>query len=235
MTAATFRNPAMLAATVAQVDEMSGGRVDFGIGAGWHEAEHSAFAIPFPPTRERFERLEEQLQIITGMWQAEGAFDFEGRHYSLHGNPGLPKPQQLPHPPILVGGFGPRRTPRLAARYAAEYNMFAPTAPQFDERVAGARAACAETGRDPESLRLSVVQTVACGRDEDEARRRAARIGRNLEDMRAGNAAGTPAQVVERLRGWAARGVVRVYLQLLDIDDLDQVRLIGRQVLPALS
>jgi F420-dependent oxidoreductase-like protein len=235
MTSATFRHPGILAVSVAQVDEMSGGRVEVGIGAGWYEAEHMSFGLPFPSRGERFDRLEEQIQIITGLWAAEGPFDFSGRYYQLQNNPALPRPLQRPHPPVIVGGFGPRRTPRLAARFASEYNMFSPSAEEFEERVANAHAACREAGRDPESLRLSVVQTLACGRDEAAARSRAERIGRDLEDMRAKDAGGTPPELIARLGGWANRGVARVYLQLLDIDDIDQVELVGSEVLPALA
>jgi F420-dependent oxidoreductase-like protein len=235
MTSATFRHPAILAVTVAQVDEMSGGRVELGIGAGWYEAEHEAFALPFPPRGERFDRLEEQIQIITGLWTADGPFDFSGRYYQLRNNPALPRPVQRPHPPVIIGGFGPRRTPRLAARYASEYNLFSPTDEEFEERVGNALEACREVGRDPQALRLSVVQTLACGRDEAAARARAAKIGRDLDDVRSKDAGGTPAEVIERLNGWATRGVARVYLQLLDINDIDQVELVGSEVLPALA
>lgn len=235
MTSATFRHPGVLAVSVAQVDEMSGGRVELGIGAGWYEAEHESFGLPFPPRGERFDRLEEQIQIITGLWTAEDSFDFSGRYYQLRNNPALPRPVQRPHPPLIIGGFGPRRTPRLAARFASEYNMFSPTADEFEERVVNAQAACREAGRDPHSLRLSVVQTLACGRDAAAARSRAERIGRSLEDMRTKDAGGTPPEVVERLSGWANKGVARVYLQLLDMDDIDQVQLVGSEVLPAIA
>jgi F420-dependent oxidoreductase-like protein len=235
MTSATFRHPGILAVSVAQVDEMSDGRVELGIGAGWYEAEHIAFGLPFPSRAERFARLEEQLEIITGLWKAEGPFDYSGRYYQLRNNPALPKPVQRPHPPVIIGGFGPRRTPRLAARFASEYNMFSPSGAEFDERVATARAACVEAGRDPNSLRLSVVQTLAVGHDEEAARSRAKWIGRDLDDLRFKDAGGTPPEVVDRLRGWANKGVVRVYLQLLNIDDLEQVELVGSEVLPALA
>src|SRR5579859_6280962 len=125
VTPATFRLPGPLAITVAQVDQMSGGRVELGLGTGWFEAEHTAYGIPFPSLGERFDRLEEQLAIITGLWTAaEGqTFSFEGAHYRVADSPGLPKPAQRPRPPVLVGGLGARRTPRLAARFADEYNV----------------------------------------------------------------------------------------------------------------
>ncbi len=125
VTSATFRHPGPLAISVAQVDEMSGGRIEFGIGAGWFEAEHRAYAIPFPPLGERFDRLTEQLEIITGMWATPlgETFDYPGNHYRVSDSPGLPKPVQSPHPPIIIGGGGAKRTPALAARFAAEFNI----------------------------------------------------------------------------------------------------------------
>ena len=142
VTSATFRYPGPLAISVAQVDEMSGGRVELGIGAGWFEAEHQAYAIPFPPLGERFDRLTEQLDIITGLWTTPvgETFDYSGTHYTVVDSPALPKPAQSPHPPIIIGGGGAKRTPALAAQFAAEFNIpFAPldmAKTQF-ERVAG--------------------------------------------------------------------------------------------------
>jgi F420-dependent oxidoreductase-like protein len=236
MTAATFRLPGPLAISVAQVDAMSGGRVEFGIGAGWFEAEHTAYGIPFPPTAERFDRLEEQLAIITGLWETPvgETFSFSGKHYSVVDSPALPKPVQSPRPPILLGGFGKKRTPALTARYADEFNVpFAGvdvSAEQF-ERV---RAACAEIGRDPSTLRLSNAVVICCGRDDAEVRTRAAAIGRDLDDLKDNAVAGTPAEVVDKLGRYAALGSERAYLQLLDIDDLDQVELVAAEVAPQL-
>jgi alkanesulfonate monooxygenase len=235
VTSATFRHPALLAVSVAQVDEMSGGRVELGLGAGWFEDEHTAWGLPFPPTPERFDRLEEQLEVITGLWASEGPFDFSGRHYQMRDNPALPRPVQRPHPPLIIGGLGPRRTPQLAARFASEFNMFAPRPEQFEERVGAVHAACREAGRDPDSLRLSVVQALAVGHDEGAARTRAEKLGRALDDIRANDAGGTPTEVIARLRGWAEKGVVRVYLQLMDINDVEQVELVGTEVLPAFT
>src|SRR6266568_7251526 len=166
MSPATFRLPGPLAITVAQIDQMSGGRIEFGLGAGWFEAEHEAYGIPFPGTAERFDRLEEQLAIITGLWETpEGdKFSFNGTHYSVADSPGLPKPAQQPRPPVLIGGGGRRRTPALAARYADEFNVpFATlddTAAAFD-RV---REACTAAGRAETSMIYSAAQTVCCGR-----------------------------------------------------------------------
>lgn len=193
MTAATFRLPGVLAIQAAQVDAMSGGRVELGLGAGWYDAEHAAYGIPFPPVRERFDRLEEQLAIVTGLWRTPVGerFSYEGHHYQLTDSPALPKPLQAPHPPILLGGSGPRRTPALAAAYADEFNMpfasVADTKAQF-ERV---RAACVDADRDPASLVLSATLVVCCGRDEHEVRRRAEVIGRDPDELRANGLAGS--------------------------------------------
>jgi F420-dependent oxidoreductase-like protein len=237
VTSATFRLPGVLAISVAQVDDMSAGRVELGLGAGWFEAEHTAYGIPFPPLGERFDRLEEQLAIVTGLWATPPGerFSFEGKHYTLTDSPALPKPAQRPRPPVIVGGKGVKRTPRLAATYADEFNVaftsLEASAAQF-ERV---RAACREAGRDPGDLVWSVAQTVACGSDEAEVRRRAANAGRDAGDLRANGVAGTPEEVVRRLEQWASIGVQRMYLQVLDLDDLDHIALLAAEVRPRVA
>src|SRR4051794_26830846 len=176
MTSATFRLPGPLAIAVAQVDQMSGGRVEFGLGAGWFEAEHTAYGIPFPEVGERFDRLEEQLAVVSGLWgtPAGETFDFTGRHYQVSGSPGLPKPVQEGGIPVLVGGHGARRTPRLAARYAAEFNVPFGSVEDARQRIAGVREVCQESGRDPSSLVYSAAVTVCVGADDAEVARRAA-------------------------------------------------------------
>ncbi|HEY1675166.1 MAG TPA: LLM class F420-dependent oxidoreductase [Streptosporangiaceae bacterium] len=234
VTAATFRLPGPLAIAVAQVDQMSGGRVDFGVGTGWFEPEHTAYGIPFPPLGERFDRFEEQLAIITGLWETpEGeTFSFAGTHYQLADAPALPKPAQRPRPPVILGGAGPRRTPRLAARYADEFNLgFRPigdTEPSFG-RV---RDACAEVGRDPASMRFSVAHTVVCGQDDAEVARRASAIGWTAEDLRTRGITGTPAQVVDTIGAFGRAGADTIYLQVLDVSDLAHLELIAADVLP---
>jgi F420-dependent oxidoreductase-like protein len=234
VTAATFRLPGPLAITVAQVDQMSGGRVELGLGTGWYQAEHTAYGIPFPPLGERFDRLEEQLAIITGLWTTpEGqAFSFDGAHYRVADSPGLPKPAQRPHPPVLVGGHGARRTPRLAARFADEYNAEFQSVPESAAAFARVREACEAAGRDPASLRYSVAQTVCCGKDEAEFRRRAAAIGRDPADARDDGIGGTPGEVAAKIAEFAAIGAERVYLQVLDLGDRDHLELIAADVLP---
>jgi F420-dependent oxidoreductase-like protein len=236
VTAATFRLPGPLAVTVAQVDQMSGGRVEFGLGTGWFEAEHTAYGIPFPPLGERFGRLEEQLAIITGLWGTEEGktFSFEGEYYQLSDSPGLPKPAQRPRPPVLLGGAGPRRTPRLAARFADEFNVPFHTLTDSAAAFARVREACEAAGRYPASMIYSVAQTVCCGKDEAEFRRRAEAIGMKPEDFREGERGlgGTPGEVAAKIAQFADIGADRVYLQVLDLTDLDHLELLASDVLP---
>jgi F420-dependent oxidoreductase-like protein len=237
MTAGTFRLPGPLAISVAQVDQMSGGRVELGLGSGWYEDEHTAYGIPFGSLGERFERYAEQLEIITGLWATpEGqTFSFAGKHYQLTDSPALPKPVQRPRPPVLIGGMGARRTPALAARFADEFNLpfvdLDSAVAQYD-RVA---AACAEIGRDPAEIVRSAALVVCVGRDETEIARRAKAIGREVDELRLNGLCGTPAEVVDKLGTWRERtGIARAYLQLLDLSDLDQVELIAAEVAPQL-
>ena len=235
VTAATFRLPGPLAIAVATVDAMSGGRVELGLGAGWFEDEHRAYGVPFPSTRERFDRLEEQLAIVTGLWTTPVGerFDFQGRHYQLSDSPALPKPVQRPRPPVIVGGFGKRRTPALAARYADEFNVaFAPLG-DFRTLVAAVTDACERAGRDPSSMTWSTAQVLCCGEDEEAYRRRAVAIGREPEQLRATALAGTVAEVTDKLGTFADGGAQRVYLQVLDLSDLDHLRLVAAEVAPA--
>ena len=237
VTAATFRLPGPLAIAVAQVDAMSGGRVELGIGAGWYDDEHTAYGVPFPPLGERFERLEEQLAVVTGLWEtpAGQTFSHVGRHYRLADSPALPKPVQRPRPPVIVGGFGRSRTPRLAARYADEFNVpFAPV-DGFRDQMANVAAACEAADRDPKTMTWSAAVVLCCGADEDEFRRRAAAIGREPAELRENGVGGTVAEVVDRLGAYAEAGAERAYLQVLDLQDLDHLRLVAAEVAPALA
>ena len=241
VTPCTFRQPAALAVTVAQVDAMSGGRVELGLGTGHSATEHEQFGIPFPGLAERYERLEEQLAIITGMWATPAGelFTHIGRHYQLAGNPALPKPVQRPRPPIVIGGRGPKRTPSLAAAFADELNVsYLPpedTAAAFDR----ARAACRAIGRDPATLRLSVTQLLACGSSTAQVRSRLERTlivpaaGRrpSTQDVLGHAAVGLPADVAGRLRRYAEIGAVRAYLHCWDTGDHDHLRLVADEVL----
>jgi F420-dependent oxidoreductase-like protein len=232
----TFRHPGPLAITVAQVDAMSDGRAELGLGAGWNDREHAAYGIPFPPTRERFDIFEEQLAIITGLWATPPGeqFSFAGEHYSLVDSPALPKPVQQP-PPLVIGGAGPTRTPRLAARFASEFNvMFAPP-DQYPTIVGRVHAACEQIGRDPATLPASVANTVICGADEAELTRRAERVHRTAKTARSYGIGGTPGEVVDRIGAYRDVGADTIYLQVLDMRDLDHLFLIASEVLPAFS
>jgi alkanesulfonate monooxygenase len=234
MTSATFRHPGVLAISVAGVDQMSGGRVELGIGAGWYEAEHTAYGIPFPGTRERFERLEETLEIVTGLWATPTGEDyhFRGRHHRLEHSPALPKPVQSPRPPVLVGGKGKRRTPALAARFADEFNVPFESVEFTRTQFGRVRDACADSGRDPGSLVYSNALVLCCGRDEAEVRRRADAIGRDVDELREHGLAGTPAEVVDTIGRYGDAGASRVYLQLLDLSDLEHLELVAAEVMP---
>jgi F420-dependent oxidoreductase-like protein len=236
MTAGTFRLPGPLAITVAQVDQMSGGRVELGIGAGWFEAEHTAYGIPFPSLGERFDRYEEQLAVITGLWNTPvgETFDFEGKHYRLSGSPALPKPVQEGGIPVIVGGAGKKRTPRLAARYAGEFNVPFSSAADNARLFAGVRQACEEAGRDPASMVYSSALVLCVGKDEAEIARRAEAIGREVDELREHGVAGTPAEAVDILGRYAEAGAQRVYLQVLDLSDLDHLDLVAGEVAPQL-
>lgn len=237
MTSATFRLPGPLAIAVAEVDQISQGRLDLGIGAGWYAAEHRAYGIPFPDAASRFERLEEQLTILTGLWATPlgATFSFAGRHYQLDESPALPKPFQRPGPPILMGGMGKLRTPALAARFADEFNVpfvsLSAAAAQFEV----VRQACRLQGRDPEQIRFSAALTVCCGRDQAEVRHRAGAIGQDLDQLGEIGAAGTPAQVIQRIAEYGSLGCDRIYLQYLHPADLDHLELLASEVLPAFA
>jgi len=234
VTSATFRYPGPLAIAVAGVDEMSGGRVELGLGAGWFEAEHAAYGIPFPPVRERFDRLEEQLAVITGLWETPVGekFTYQGRYYQVTDSPALPKPVQRPRPPVIVGGHGPRRTPALAARYADEFNIAFSPADEVAAQFGRVREACAVTGRDPATLTYTAALTVCCGKDDATAARRAAAMGRDLAELRVNGLAGSPAEIVDQLGTFAAAGAETMYLQVLDLTDLDHLEDIADHVLP---
>ena len=236
VSSATFRLPGPLAVAVAQADAMSGGRIELGLGAGWFEAEHAAYGIPFPPLAERFDRFAEQLEIITGLWTTPPGrtYRFHGKHYQLTDSPALPKPVQSPHPPVIVGGHGRRRTPRLAARFADEFNVafvpIADVAPAF-ERV---RAACAALGRSTPPT-FSAAARLCVGRDDGEIRRRAAAIGTSVEELRGkGAIVGTPGEAVETINRYAEAGATRVFLQTMDLADLDHIELVASAVVPQL-
>jgi F420-dependent oxidoreductase-like protein len=227
---ATFRLPGPLAISVAQVDEMSGGRVELGFGAGWFEEEHTAYGIPFYSSGERFDRFAEQLEIVHGLLNtpAGETYSFAGKYYTLTDSPALPKPVQSPLP-IVLGGAGKKRGAALAARYASEFNVPFNSLEETGAIFGRVRAAAAETGRE---LVYSAAQVLCVGRDEAEFARRAAAIKRDPEELRANGVAGTPGEALERITAFAETGATRLYLQTLDLGDLDHLELVASEILP---
>ncbi|MFL5945488.1 MAG: TIGR03560 family F420-dependent LLM class oxidoreductase [Gaiellaceae bacterium] len=235
---ATFRHPSVLARTAATADEISGGRVTLGLGAGWMEREHEAYGLEFGTARERVARFGEQLEIVHGLLR-EDSVDFSGEHYTLHDAPGLHRPAL----PILVGGSARPGTVGPAVAFADEYNTFFANLDEIRERKRTLDDACERAGRDPSSLRYSLMAPLVVGRDERDvqasARRIGARFGRDpdqvLERYGEFGPVGTVEQVVERLRQIEEIGYERVMLQHLAHQDLDTVALIGRELVPAVA
>ena len=235
LTAGTFRHPGALAIAAAQVDQMSGGRLEFGLGAGWYEAEHLAYGIPFPAkVGERLERLYEELEIITGLWRTPigGRFSYDGVFFKLSDGPALPKPFQQPTPPVIVGGRGLNKTPALAARFANEWNIPFQSVDQARVIFAAKEPACAALDRDPATLCCSIALTTVCGENEAELARRAEAIGQDPVRLQEFGLYGTPTQIAERIAAYASVGIKRVYVQLFDVTDLEQIALIGHAVAP---
>lgn len=227
----TFRHPSLLAIQVAQVDAMSSGRIELGLGTGWFAEEHTAYGIPFP--EKRFGILEEQLEVITGLWSTPVGqhFDYSGEHFSLEGAPALPKPVQ-PEVPIIVGGAGPKRTPRIAARFATEFNIGFRSEDTVTRTFDGVRRACDALGRDPATLRRSVALTTVVASDDATYLRRLDAIGADADTFAEVNIAGTPDAAIEKILRLRELGADRVYLQLVDLRDLEHLELIAAEVLP---
>ena len=237
VTSATFRLPGPLSVQVAGVDQMSGGRVELGLGAGWFEAEHTAYGIPFPEVGERFDRLEEQLAVITGLWATKpgDTFSHPGPHYPVTDSPALAKPVQPGGVPIIIGGAGRRRTPSLAARYAAEFNAAFQPAEATARLFRRVRRACDQTGRDGSELVYSAAQVVCLGGDETTLQRRANAIGREVGELRQNGLAGSAEEVLDKLGAFAEAGASRLYLQVLDLSDLEHLAEIADGVLHRLD
>lgn len=235
VTPVTFRHLGDFAVIAAQVDQMSNGRVDIGLGAGWYGAEHEAFGIPFPDVPDRYDLLEDQLAILAGAWSAPSGttFDYSGKTTTVHIAVDTVRPAQSPRPPIVLGGQGGPKSARLAATYAAEYNTaFVPV-----ERMRAThdkiRAACESAGRDPASMVYSAALVLCCGESETEVGRRAEAIGRDVAELREHGLAGSPDEVLAKLEQYAEAGAERFYLQILDLTDLDHLRLVAEQVMPS--
>jgi len=240
---ATLRHPSELAKLVTTADRISDGRVELGLGAGWHDREHEAFGFPFADLRTRMDVLEEQLQVVLGNWAGTAAapFSFNGDHYTLQALDAEPKPVQQPHPPLLIGGSGGRRSCQLAARYADEYNTVFPTLDDVVTRRRRLFRACEAEGRG--LLPFSVMTGVLVGADEAELADRAARLERRLgtepgsllRDPPQGWIVGTVERAIEQLQALADAGVDRVFCQHLLHDDLDAVALIGERLAPSVA
>ena len=233
VTPVTFRAPGVFAVQVAQVDHMSGGRVEVGIGAGWFQDEHVAYGIPFPPLGQRYNMLEDQLALLHGIWSAPPGAKAELRgetaNFSVEADP--LRPAQRPGPPIILGGAGGARSSRLAAAYASEYNVAFRSLDDTEKVHDSVRRACEEQGRDPSSMVWSAAQVLCCGTTDSEVERRAKAIGREVEELRSNGLAGSPAQVVDKIQTFAAAGVTRMYLQVLDLADTDHIRLVAGEVM----
>jgi len=233
VTPVTFRPVGSFPVVVSQVDHMSGGRVEVGLGAGWYEAEHRDYGLAFPPVRTRYDLLEDQLKILHGVWStpAGEVFEYKGLTCSVQIEAAPLIPAQRPHPPLIMGGGGGRRNAGLAAVYADEFNAPFVGPPEAAKAYGSVRRACEESGRDPAEILFSAANIVCCGRSEAELSRRASVIGRELAELRQNGIAGSPAEVVERLGAYAASGARRAYLQVLDLSDLDHLRLIAEEVM----
>jgi alkanesulfonate monooxygenase SsuD/methylene tetrahydromethanopterin reductase-like flavin-dependent oxidoreductase (luciferase family) len=241
----TFRHPTVLAKAATTVDEISGGRAELGLGAGWWTEEHETHGFPFPPVPERMQMLAEQLEIVHGLFK-EPLFTFEGRHYTLRDCPFIPKPVQQPHLPVIVGGKGGPGIARLAARWADEYNTFFVSPEEARRRFTRVREAVDAEGRDQDSFTTSLMTPVVVGADQDDLMRRVERLmgfdpdavgspEDYLADLdRSGSVAGTPDQAAERLAALEEAGVQRIMLQDLLVDDLELLALLGSEVMPHL-
>lgn len=241
---ATFRHPSQLAKVVATADHISGGRVELGMGAGWFNREHSAYGFDFPPTGERMAMLAEQLEIVHGEW-SEAEFSFDGAYYSLEGLHALPRPVQRPHPPLIIGGSGGPKSLALAARWADEYNTVSPSIEEVRIRRSALDEALRSAERSPDDYTFSLMTTCIVGDDEPELRQRVQNVLARTQDNTTvddyiaeasdRSIVGTTEQVIERLNLYAEAGARRVMLQHLDHPDLDMVRLIGSELVPALA
>ena len=234
VTPVTFRPVGTFAVTVAEVDHMSGGRIEVGLGAGWYEDEHRAYGLAFPSGRERYDLLEDQLTVLHGVWSAPPGATFQHTGLTCHVDlqADALRPAQHPHPPLIVGGRAGARNARLAATYADEYNVAFVPVDEMRQRHDAVRARCERQGRDPASIVWSVGLVVCCGRSEAEVVRRAGAIGRDVDELRQNGLTGSPAAVLDKIGVYAAAGAQRFYLQVLDISDLDHLRLIADEVQP---
>lgn len=232
----SFRHPTMLARMASAVDDLSGGRLTLGLGAGWQEREHTNYGWDLLDVPGRFSRFEEGLQVIKSLLQSDDPVDFQGSYYRLQEGILLPRPQRTGGPPILVGGNGPKRTLPLAARYAQEWNGVYITPKQFAERNQRLDNLLEENGRSTQDVRRSLMAGCIFGRNRVELEGKLAERNRSAADLRQiGLAVGTGNEIVDQLGQWGEAGVQRIMLQWLDLDDLDGLESLAQAVLPQVS
>ena len=238
----TFRYPGEFAKVVATIDQMSGGRIEVGMGGGWFEKEHVAYGLPFPDAKGRLDILEDSLEICTRLWSDGVGHTYEGRAFSIKDAPGYPKPAQRPHPPIIIGGGGPKRTPRLAAQFGDEFNIFGGIS-TFNTRKARLLEACKTVGRDPSEIKLTSACVTIVGTDEADLKRRVQiRLDHNgqkdaaadwIATMRKdGWLVGTVDQVAEQVNELKAAGSQRIYFQLVPVNDHGMLEIIANDLAP---
>jgi F420-dependent oxidoreductase-like protein len=233
----TFRLPGNIAKVAATVHEMSGGRIELGLGTGWHDSEHQRYGFPFPPISDRADMLEEQLQIVRGLWTEPDGWSFKGRHYSIDDSLFRPKP--VPRPRILVGGGGTPRSMRIAARWADEFNLSSSTPQLARDKYAALTAVCEAAGRDPASLTRSAMVGVLVGATAGELRGREKTVltalGQDagsgwLDERRQRWIYGTPEEARARIERYADAGVERMMLQDFVPRDLEMIDLLGQEI-----
>jgi F420-dependent oxidoreductase-like protein len=238
----TFHYPGEFAKIVATIDQMSGGRIEVGMGGGWYGKEHAAYSLPFPDAKGRLDILEDTLEICTRLWSDGVGHSYQGRVFSITDSPGSPKPAQRPHPPIIIGGGGARRTPRLAAQFGDEFNIFGGIN-TFNTRKQRLLDACAAHGRDPSTIKLTAACVTVVGTDEADLKRRVKiRLDFNNEKNDPGEwiammrgdgwLVGTVEQVAEQVRELKAAGAQRIYFQLVPLDDHGMLEIIANDVIP---
>ena len=238
----TFRHPGSFAKVVTTADEMSGGRIEVGVGAGWNEPEHRRLGLAFPEIVERADLMEDELAILHGLWEEPDGWSFEGKRLRIESASFAPKPIQRPHPPIIVGGEGSPRSLRLAARYADEYNMSSSDPDSCAEAFARLEAECRRIGRDPAAVAHSVMAGVLIGRDEAELAARVqaqlAFVGEGgtdavawLEERRKRWVAGTPTEARAMVARFAAAGAQRIMLQDMLPRDYGMIELAAHELI----
>lgn len=234
VTPMSFRHPVHTARIAKDVDALSGGRLVLGLGAGWQEREHEMFGFPLLDVGARMDRFEEGVEVVYRLLRTEGRVDFDGEYYQLREAALLPPLPNRERPPISIGGTGWNRTMPLAARFADDWNAIMVNPEEFEKFDSRLTELLEQEGRDPGSVRRSLMTSVLFGRDQDELEDKAAERGRSLDELRGGSAiVGTPQEVIDRIGEYADAGLDRIMLQWLDTDDLDRLRALAEAVIPA--